>query len=141
MGLLDQGPMPAVATRASGPPRGIWRRHLRRLLLSAVALLALAVGVLMLLAARYQPLRPGGSGGGSFPGLRTGAGMRWVSKYIPMPSDELHVPPQRAPFALAGSVVNRGSFAITIVGVRQAPGSPFTAAGPVRYLASGEWNT
>jgi hypothetical protein len=119
---------------------GIWRRHRRRLLwLSTVALIALAASILTLLAASYQPLRPGGAGGGSFPGLRTGAGIRWVSQYIPG-GPELYVPTQRGPFALAGSVVNRGSFAVTIVGVRQPPGSPFTAAGPVRYLTSAEWN-
>src|SRR5215469_15579256 len=117
------------------------RRHWRRLLWSTAALFASAVGVLTLLAARYQPLQPGGSGGGSFPGLHTAVGMHWVSKYIPMPSAELYVPPQREPFALAGSVVNSGSFAITIVAVRQTPISPFTAAGPARYLTSAEWNT
>src|SRR5215471_5058432 len=58
------------------------RRHWRRLLWSTAALLASAVGVLTLLAARYQPLQPGGSGGGSFPGMRTAVGMHWVSKYI-----------------------------------------------------------
>jgi hypothetical protein len=90
------------------------------------------------MAASYQPLQPGNSGGGSFPGLRTCAGIRWVSQYIP-DGPELYVPTQRGSFALAGSVVNRGPFAITIVGVQQPPGSPFSAAGPVRYLTDSEW--
>jgi hypothetical protein len=91
------------------------------------------------LAASYQPLRPGSTGGGSFPGLPDGVGIRWVSQYIPN-GPELYVPPQRGPFALAGSVVNSGSVTITIVGVQQAPGSPFAAAGPARYLTDDESN-
>jgi len=118
----------------------IWRRHRRRLLWwSPVTLIALVVGTFALLAASYQPLQPLGEGGGSFPGLRTGAGIRWVYQYIPN-GPELYVPPQRGSFALGGSVANRGSFAVTIVGVRQPAGSPFTAAGPARYLTRAEWN-
>ncbi len=98
-----------------------------------------AVTVFALLAARYQPLREGGAGGGSFPGLRIGTGIRWVSQYIPG-GPELYVPPQHGSFGLAGSVVNSGSFPVTIVGVGQVPGSPFTAAGPARYLTSAGWN-
>lgn len=121
-------------------PRGFWRRHRRWLLWWApVALVVLAASILTLLAASYQPLKPGGSGGGSFPGLHTGVGIRWVSRYIP-DGPELYVPPQRQPFALSGSLVNRGSFPVTIVGVRQPSDSPFTAAGPARYLTGGEWN-
>jgi hypothetical protein len=121
-------------------PRGVWRCHRRGLLWwSPVALIALAAAILALLAASYQPLQPGGAGGGSFPGLPTGVGIRWVSRYIPN-GPELYVPTQRGPFALAGSVVNRGSFPVTIVGVSQQPGSPFSATGPPHYLTSAEWN-
>lgn len=137
----DQGRRQAAPTNDARRPRGARRRHRRWLLWwSPVVLIVLAVTALALLAASYQPLRPGGTGGGSFPGLRTGAGIRWVSKYVPN-GQELYVPPQRQPFALAGSIVNRGSFAVTIVRVRQPEGSPFTAAGPVRYLTDAEWNS
>ena len=75
------------------------------------------------------------SGGGSFPGLRTGTSIRCVSQYIPNGPCP-YVPVQRRPFALVGSVVNRGSFPVTIMGVSRAPGSPSSPAGPVRYLTS-----
>jgi hypothetical protein len=138
----DQGSRQAAVTVDPRSLRGIWRRRRRRLLgFAMVALTALAAAVLTLLAVSYQPLRPGGAGGGSFPGLRTGAGIRWIWQYVPMPNAaELYVPTQRGPFALAGSVVNSGPFAVTIVGVSQQPGSPFTAAGPARYLTSAEQN-
>lgn len=135
--LQGRGLGQAHAAGDAGRMRGIWRRHRR--LWSAAALVAIAAFVLTLMAASYQPLQPGNSGGGSFPGLRTGVGIRWVSQYIPDGS-ELYVPTQRGSFALAGSVVNRGSFAITVVGVQQPPGSPFSAAGPVRYMTEAQWN-
>jgi len=136
----DLGRTQAAANGDARAVRGIWRRTPGRLLWwSTVALIVLAAPILTWLAASYQPLWPGGAGGGSFPGLRTGSGIRWVSQNLPN-GPELYVPPQRAPFALAGSVVNRGSFAVTIVRVWQAPGSPFTAAGPVRYLTAAEWS-
>jgi hypothetical protein len=118
--------------------RGVWRRHRRRLLWwSPAAVIALAAVILTLLAASYQPLQPGGFGGGSFPGLRTGKGITWVSQYIPN-GPYLYVPIQRGTFGLAASVVNRGSFPVTIVGISQQQGSPFTAAGPARYLTEAE---
>jgi hypothetical protein len=134
--MPDRGRGQAFAAGDAGRTWGIWRRHRR--LWSAAALIAIAASVLTLMAASYQPLQPGNSGGGSFPGLPKGTGIRWVSQYIPDGS-ELYVPTQRGSFALAGSVVNQGPFAITIVGVQQPPGSPFTAAGPVRYLTDAEW--
>ncbi len=106
---------------------------------SPVALIGLAVAILLPLAVTYQPLQPGNYGGGSFPGLRTGAGIRWVSQYIPN-GPYLYVPVQRRPFALAASVVNRGPFPVTIVGAWQEAGSPFSPAGPVRYLTDAEWD-
>jgi hypothetical protein len=48
------------------------------------------------------------------------------------------VAPQRGPFTLSGSVTNFGPFPVTILGVSQAPDSPFTPAGPVRYLTGTE---
>jgi hypothetical protein len=119
--------------------RDWWRRHRRWLASCAPAgVVVAAVAMSGLFAAGYQPLREGGAGGGSFPGLRTGAGIRWVSQYI-AGGPELYVPPQRGAFALAGSVVNSGSFPVTIVGVSQVSGSPFTAAGSARYLTGAGW--
>jgi hypothetical protein len=137
-----QGRRQAAASGGVGVLRPVWRRYRRRLLWwSPVALIASAATILLLIAASYQPLRPGGSGAASFPGLRTGSGIRWISKYIPMQyAPERYVPPQRRPFALAASVVNTGSFPVTIVGVSQVPGSPFSAAGPARYLTNPETN-
>ncbi len=124
----------------AGPLRRFLRRHRRRLLRwSPVALIVLAAAILLPLAVTYQPLQPGGAGGISFPGLRTGTGIRWVSQYIPN-GPYLYVPVQRRPFALTASVVNLGSFPVTIAGVWQQPGSPFSPAGPVRYLTEAEWN-
>jgi hypothetical protein len=133
----DQGRRQPASAGDATPVRGTWRRPGRRLLwwsaFALTALIALAASILTLLAAGYQPLQRGNGGAASFPGLRTGAGIRWVSQYIPN-GPYLYVPAQRGTFALAASVVNRGSFPVTIVGESQAPGSPFTAAGPARYL-------
>ncbi len=100
------------------------------LVLTPVLLLAVAVSVLAVLAAHYQPLSSGGSGGGSFPGLPLGSGIRWV---VGSP-ENLYVPPQRGVFALSSSLDNNGSFPVTIEAVTQSPGSPFIAAGPVLYF-------
>ncbi len=119
--------------------RGFWRRNRRRLSWwSPAVLVVLVAGILTGLAARYQPLTPGNASGGSFPGLPTATGMRWVTKYIPG-EPELYVPPQRGTFAFSASMVNSGPFPITIVGISQPPGSPFTPAGPARYLAGPQW--
>ncbi len=96
------------------------------LVLTPVLLLAIAASVLAVLAAHYQPLSDGGSGGGSFPGLPLGSGVRWVNG----PVEELYVPPQRGRFALSSFLVNYGSFPTTIEAVTQLPGSPLIAAGP-----------
>jgi hypothetical protein len=47
---------------------------------SPVALVVLTAATGVPLVATYQPLQPGETGGGSFPGLPTAAGMRWVTK-------------------------------------------------------------
>lgn len=140
--LPDRGRRQAAASGDASGLRGAWRRHRRRLLWwSPVALIALAAAILVPLAASYQPLQPRGGGGASFPGLRTAAGLRWVSRYIPARyAPELYVPVQRGPFALAASVINTGPFPVTITGVSQQAGSPFTAAGPARYLTPAETN-
>lgn len=136
----DQRRRPSGLAGGASVLRDVWRRRRRRLLWWSPALLiALAATVLIPLAANYQPLQEGGAGGGSFPGLPFGIGIRWVSKYISN-GPELYVPPQRGPFGLAGSVVNRGGFPVTIVGVSQPPGSPFSPAGPARYLTPAEMN-
>jgi hypothetical protein len=60
---------------------GAWRRQRRRVLRwSPVALVVLTAATGVPLVATYQPLQPGETGGGSFPGLPTAAGMRWVTK-------------------------------------------------------------
>jgi hypothetical protein len=137
----DQERRSSAASGTGGRLRGAWRRHRRRLLWwSPAALVALAGAIGLPLVATYQPLQDGNTGGGSFPGLPTATSMRWISQYIPMADGpELYVAPQRGPFALSGSVVNLGSFPVTILGVAQAPGSPFTPAGPVRYAT--QWMT
>ncbi len=92
----DHGPS-RVAAAADGHQlrAGFWSRR-RRLLWSAPpGVLAVAAAVLATLAASYQPLGPGGSGGGSFPGLPTGEGLRW----LPGSGQALYVPPQRGTFA------------------------------------------
>jgi hypothetical protein len=109
------------------------RRQLLLLLLTPVALLTVAAGVLALLAAHYQPLSSGGSGGGSFPGLPLGTGIQWVNGG---PEEDLYVPPQRGTFALSSTLVNTGSFPVTIEAVTQLPGSPLIPAGPVLYFVS-----
>jgi len=108
------------------------RRRLLLLLLTPVVLLAVAASVVALLAARYQPLSSGGSGGGSFPGLPLGVGIRWVNGS----PEDLYVPPQRGMFALSSSIVNNGSFPVTIEAVTQLPGSPLIPAGPVLYFVT-----
>ena len=115
---------------------GFWSRRRRLLWLVPLGVLAVAAAVLATLAANYQPLGPGGSGGGSFPGLPTGEGLRW----LPGSGDALYVPPQRGTFALAGSVYNDGSWPVTIVAVSQWPGSPFTAAGAAVYVSARDPN-
>lgn len=105
-------------------------------------LIAVAVAIAAPWAATYQPLQPADNISASFPGLRTATGMRSVYQYIPLPNaPELYVPPQPEPFGLSATVVNTGSFPVTIVGVSQPAGSPFSAAGPVRYLTLAEQNS
>jgi hypothetical protein len=136
---MGQGRRPGQAADGDRPdrPGGFCRRHRTVLWLVPVILVAAAAVVLAALAASYQPLAGGSSGGGSFPGLRTGAGLRWLRGG---PSEQLYVPPQRGTFALGGSVDNDGSWPVTIVGVFQAAGSPFTAAGQAVYISGQDPN-
>jgi hypothetical protein len=132
-----RGPGQAVGGDRPGRRRGLWRRYRVLWLLVPVILVAAAAVVLAALAASYQPLGGGTSGGGSFPGLRTGVGLRWLPGG---PAEQLYVPPQRGAFALGASVYNNGPWPVTIVGVYQPSGSPFTAAGPVVYISGQDPN-
>lgn len=135
----DQGNRATAASGNASRLRGAWRRLRRRLLRwSPVALVVLIVAIGLPLVATYQPLQDGNTGGGSFPGLPSATTMRLITKYM-VNGSELYIAPQRGAFALAGSVVNRGPFPVTILGVSQAPGSPFSPAGPVRYAT--QWMT
>jgi hypothetical protein len=117
--------------RKPGRRRGFRRPVLLLLMVTPVVLLATAAIVTVLLAAHYQPLSDGGAGGGSFPGLPEGAGIRWVDG--PPPGD-LYVPPQRGTFALSFTMFNDGTYPVTIEAVTQQPGSPLIPAGPVLYF-------
>ena len=67
---------PDTAAAGNWPARGDRGRPRPRLLVWLAAGLAAAAAVVVTaLAASYQPLSPGGSGGGSFPGLHTGTGL------------------------------------------------------------------
>jgi hypothetical protein len=132
-----RGPCPAAGGDRPDRPGGLRRRHRMVLWLVPVILVAAAAAVLAALAGSYQPLAGGSSGGGSFPGLRTGTGLRWLPGG---PSEQLYVPPQRGTFALGGSVDNDGSWPVTIVGVYQPSGSPFTAAGQAVYIGGQDPN-
>jgi hypothetical protein len=102
------------------------------LLVMSIVVLAAAVVTAVLLAAHYQPLTDGGAGGGSFPGLPLGAGIRWVDG---AGQEDLYVPPQRGTFALSFTLVNDGTHPVTIEAVTQQSGSPLIAAGPVLHFA------
>jgi hypothetical protein len=129
----DRPDQPPAAVGRSARRGGFRRRRgFLLLLLTPIVLLAVAAFVLALLAAHYQPLISGGSGGGSFPGLPLGAGIRWVNGS----PEDLYVPPQRGMFALSSSIVNNGSFPVTIEAVTQLPGSPLIPAGPVLYFVA-----
>lgn len=129
-----------VAYRKKERRRGFWRRHrLLVLLLSPPVLLAVAGGVLWPIAAAYQPVGPGSSGGGSFPWLPTGVGLRWVNGFL-VHTPDLYVPPQRAAFALSASIRNNGSYPVTIEAVIQQPRSPLRSAGPVLYFRPEDQN-
>src|SRR5262249_62144130 len=103
---------PGQASRAFSGYRHVrggvrWYRRRRVLLwMLPTLLVAVAGAILAMLAAAYQPIGPGGTGGGSFPHLATGTGIRWVSAYLPQP--ELYVPPQHGTVALPGPVRNNG---------------------------------
>lgn len=135
--LSDHGHLVPPAAFERADRRGGLRRCRRLLLLlSPVAVVAAAAIVLAVLASSYQPVGPGSSGGGSFPGIPAGAGIHWENG-LAVPTAELYVPPQRGTFALAGSIRNNGTYPVIIEAVTQPPGSPLIPAGLVLYNRGG----
>jgi hypothetical protein len=98
--------------------------------------LAAAV-VLTMLAATYQPIVYGpDSGLGGVPGLPAAKGWRWVNDFGGFTAD-LYVPPQPGTFPITVSIVNNGTYAVTIESVTllKVAGTywPLTPTGPARY--------
>jgi hypothetical protein len=117
--------------RTAGCRGGLRRPGLLVLMVTPLVLLTAAAIAAVMLVAHYQPLSAGGAGGGSFPGLPEGAGIRWVGGSSPA---ELYVPPQRGTIALSFTMFNDGTHPVTIEGVTQQQGSPLIPAGPVLYF-------
>lgn len=131
---------------ASDPP-GSRRRHpwRRGILLTATALVAVAVVVLGVLAGTYQPIRGGGESGTQFPGLPTGTGLRSVNTFGLDPG-QIYAPPQRGAFTILQALSNVGPEPVTIEAIsilspqQQAeekegiPAYPLTLAGAVRWI-------
>jgi len=133
------GEPPAGGTGGSRRRRWSWRR---RIMLLPGALVAAAVVALAFLAGTYQPVRFGDSGGGAFPGLPAGTGLRAVNTFGGA-MGETYVPPQRGVFTLTESIANTGPETVTILAVSilspqaQVDGVapwPLTPAGTVRWL-------
>jgi hypothetical protein len=101
------GQQPA-AGRGDGERRSFWRRRLLLALLSPVGLAGVAATVAGVLAAGYQPIGSGSSGGGSFPRLPTGVGIRWVNGFL-VQTQDLYIPPQGGIFALGGRHAQAGA--------------------------------
>jgi len=133
------GEPPADGTGGSRRRRWPWRR---RIMLPLGALVAAAVVALTVLAGIYQPVRFGDAGGGAFPGLPAGTGLRAVNTFGGA-MGETYVPPQRGVFTLTESIANTGPLTVTILAVSilsphaQADGVapwPLTPAGTVRWM-------
>jgi hypothetical protein len=94
--------------------RGIW-------LWTAMAALFVAVAAIVVgsLASAYQPLSMWNEMGG-FPGLHRAAGARTVNDFGGQ-TGELYIPHQHWTFAASVSLVNTGSFAVTIEDVSMRP--------------------
>jgi hypothetical protein len=107
------GEPPADATGGSRRRGWSWRR---RILLPLGALVAAAVVALAVLAGTYQPVQFGGTGGGAFPGLPAGTGIRAVNTFGGA-TGETYVPPQRGVFTLTESIQNTGPRTVTILAV------------------------
>src|SRR5580698_2543418 len=130
------GGPPLPATIAESPRR----RHCRAwLLAAAVLVLVLAViGLLLGIAAVYQPLSRGGlSLDAPFPGMPPGVGIKVVNNFALLGGD-YYVPPQRGEFSFGLSVRNSGSRPVTIEAVTTSvlPADstyPVRLAGPVLY--------
>jgi hypothetical protein len=133
------GEPPADAT--GGSRRRAWRWR-RRILLALGSLVAAAVVALAVLAGTYQPVQFGGAGGGAFPGLPAGTGIRAVNTFGGA-TGETYVPPQRGVFTLTESIQNTGPQTVTILAVSilspqdQVSGRapwPLTPAGTARWM-------
>jgi len=101
---------PSPRSRARIP----WRRWAPATLTSLVVA---ALVVLTVLAWTYQPIPPfSGEGGGSFPGLPAGTGLRVVNTFGTQ-TGQLYVPPQSGAFTVVEGIQNTGPEAVTIEAV------------------------
>ncbi len=113
----------------------------RRWLVVLIGIAAVVLAVLAILlgqAAVYQPIAWGNMQA-PFPGLPPGVGVKVVNNFGLLGGD-YYVPPQRGVFSFGATIVNNGSWAVTIEGVTlfDSPDSaayPVQLAGPVRYSA------
>ncbi len=122
--------------------RNPWRRWTPGIL---TALVTVAVVVLAVLAATYQPVQYGYESGGAFPGLPTGVGLRDVNTFGGAPG-ETYAPPQRGVFTIVEAIDNTGPETVTIEAVSilspqwqayAAQGTqpwPLIPAGPVLWI-------
>jgi hypothetical protein len=129
----------AVAAREGSPASRPDRRpaRLRWWLAGSVVVVAVALIILGVRAARYQPLSYGSVGNSAeqFPGLPGGQGIHAVNNLGGFHED-IYIPPQRGTFSLFGDIANNGTFPVTIKSVSLPPGGP-VLAGPVRYSTPG----
>jgi hypothetical protein len=127
-----------VSTPGSGNPDPVRRRwRVRWLVAGSAVLVALALLIPGLLAARYQPISYGSVGNSAelFPGLPGGQGIHPVNDLGGFHED-IYLPPQRGVFSLFADIANNGSYPITIESVALPQGGPILA-GPVRYSTPG----
>ena len=124
----------------AGPPGARGRSPWRRWPLAIGALTVVAVVVLAVLAATYQPVQFGGSYGGVYPGMPAGVGIRAVNTFGGEVG-ETFIPPQRGVFTVTESIYNPGPRAVTIEAVLfQSPQQagllawPLIPAGPVHWM-------
>ena len=132
------------------PPPSARRSPRRWWLLGLGALLAMAVIVLAVLAATYQPVQFGGAWGGTFPGMAAGVGIRDVNTFGGT-TGQTYIPPQSGVFTITESIYNPGPEAVTIEAVsilspqQQAQAAagiipwPVVPARPVHWML--EWHS